>query len=89
MVQFNKRDLPDIKPLQDIRSSWGDIPTFPAVAVRGDGVIETFRELLRSLYRDLDARHHFAENFGVSEDSFLAGVFRNATPAERPAAATA
>ncbi len=89
VVQFNKRDLPDIKPLQDIRSSWGDIPTFPAVAVRGDGVIETFRELLRSLYRDLDARHNFAENFGVSEDSFLAGVFRNVTPAERPAAATA
>ena len=31
------------------------MPTFPAVAIRGEGVIETFRELLRRLYRHLDA----------------------------------
>ena len=37
VVQFNKRDLPDVKPLQEIRKSWGDIPTHPAVAMRGEG----------------------------------------------------
>jgi signal recognition particle receptor subunit beta len=76
VVQFNKRDLPDIKPLDDIRTSWGDTPTFPAVATRGEGVIETFRELLRHTYRSLDAKHRFAEKFGVSEDDFLKGVLK-------------
>jgi signal recognition particle receptor subunit beta len=28
VVQFNKRDLPDVKPLEEIRAAWGDIPTF-------------------------------------------------------------
>jgi signal recognition particle receptor subunit beta len=74
VVQFNKRDLPDIKPLDDIRVAWGDMPTFPAVATSGEGVLETFRELLRFTYRALDTKHSFQEKFGVSEDDFLKGV---------------
>ena len=77
VVQFNKRDLPDVKPLQEIKDTWGDIPTFPAVAVRGEGVIETFRELLRGLYRGLGDRHSFGEKFGLSEKDFLEGVLSN------------
>ena len=77
VVQFNKRDLPDVKALSEIREAWGDIPTFPAVATRGEGVIETFRELLRLVYRSIDERHRFAEKFGVSEEDFLKGVFRS------------
>jgi signal recognition particle receptor subunit beta len=77
VVQFNKRDMPDVKPLEEIRSAWGDIPTFPAVAVRGEGVIETFRELVRLTYRSLDARHQLQEKFGVSEDDFLKGVLKS------------
>ena len=75
VVQFNKRDLPDVKPLQEIKQAWGDVPTFPAVAIRGEGVIETFRELLCLVYRSIDERHAFAQKFGVSEDDFLKGVF--------------
>jgi signal recognition particle receptor subunit beta len=77
IVQFNKRDLPDVKPLAEIRKAWADIPTFPAVALRGEGVIESFRELLRRLHRQLDQKHQLARNFGMSEEDFLAGVFRN------------
>ncbi len=77
VVQFNKRDLPDVKPLQEIKDAWGDLPTFPAVATAGEGVRETFRELLRQLYRAIDARHHFGEKFGVAEEDFLKGVFKN------------
>lgn len=77
VVQFNKRDLGDVKPLGEIREAWGDVPTFPAVAIRGEGVIETFRELLRLVYRSIDERHRFAEKFGVSEEDFLKGVFRS------------
>ncbi len=77
VVQFNKRDLPEVKPLEEIKNSWGDIPTYPAVAMRGEGVVETFRELLRQTYRSMDAKHQFQEKFGVSEDDFLKGVLKN------------
>ncbi len=77
VVQFNKRDLPDVKPLKEIKEAWGEVPTFPAVAIRGEGVVETFRELLRVLYRSLDEKHQFSTKFGVSEDEFLKGVFSN------------
>jgi signal recognition particle receptor subunit beta len=77
VVQFNKRDLPDVKPLGEIRDAWGELPTYPAVAIRGEGVRETFRELLRQLYRSMDERLGFGSKFGVSEEDFLKGVFRN------------
>jgi signal recognition particle receptor subunit beta len=77
VVQFNKRDLDDVKPLHEIKDAWGDVTTFPAVAIRGEGVRETFRELLRQLYRAIDERHGFGEKFGVSEEDFLKGVFKN------------
>jgi len=77
VVQFNKRDLPDIKPLEEIRAAWGDVPTFPSVATRGEGVVETIRELLRLTYRQLDSKHQFAEKFGVSEEDFMKGVLQN------------
>ncbi len=77
VLQFNKRDLADVKPLQEIKDAWGEIPTFPAVAIRGEGVIETFRELLRSLYRNLEDRHRFGEKFGLSEQDFLKGILAN------------
>ena len=80
VVQFNKRDLPDVKSLADIKNSWGDIPTFPAVALKGEGVIETFRELMRVLYRSLDEKHDFSSKFGVSEEDFLKGVLKSFGP---------
>jgi hypothetical protein len=77
VVQFNKRDLPDVKPLAEIKQAWGDAATYPAAAIRGEGVIETFRELLSRLYRSIDERYDFGGKFGVSEEDFLKGVFRN------------
>lgn len=77
VVQFNKRDMPDVKPLNEIKDAWGDIPTYPAIASRGEGVIETFRELMRVLYRSLDERHEFGPKFGVSEEDFLKGILAN------------
>jgi hypothetical protein len=93
VVQFNKRDFPEVKPLSEIKQQWGEIPTFPAIAVRSEGVLETFRELMRVLYRSLDSKHDFAAKFGVSEEDFLKGVLHNfasesmgsTPPANRPA----
>ncbi|MDP6980505.1 MAG: hypothetical protein QF570_18210 [Myxococcota bacterium] len=82
VVQFNKRDLPDVKALQEIRDAWQGLPVFPAVATKGEGVIETYRELMCVLYRSLDEKHDFSTKFGLSEEDFLKGLLRNfATPA--------
>lgn len=81
VVQFNKRDFADVKPLKEIKDQWGDIPTFPAIAVRGEGIQETFRELMRCLYRSLDEKHDFGKKFQLAEKDFLEGIFTNFTPA--------
>ncbi len=79
VVQFNKRDLPDIKPLDEIREAWKGtgIPTIPAMAIKGDGVVETFAALLGRLYQNLDERHAFERKFGIGEEEFLQGVIRD------------
>lgn len=74
VIQFNKRDLPDIKTLAEIEEQWGDIPAVPAVAMKGEGVLETFCELLKVLHRNLDAKHDFSRKFGVTEQSFLSNL---------------
>jgi signal recognition particle receptor subunit beta len=76
VIQFNKRDMDDIKPMEEIREAWkaSGLPVVPAAAVQGEGVIETFRALLERLYRHLDAKHSFGSKFGLSEDQFLEGV---------------
>jgi signal recognition particle receptor subunit beta len=79
VVQFNKRDLPDVKPLEEVRKAWEGtgIPTVPAVAVRGEGVVETFEALLGQLYQHLNERHDFARKFGIRQEDFLQGVVRD------------
>ncbi len=76
VIQFNKRDLPDIKPLEEVREAWKGtgIPTVPASALRGEGVIETFEALLERLYRQLDRRLAFGSKFGLTEDDFRQGL---------------
>ncbi len=78
VVQFNKRDLDDIKSLEEIREAWKDtgVPTVPAVAVKGEGVIETFQTLMERLYRSLDERHDFGRKFGLTGDGFMEAVSR-------------
>jgi signal recognition particle receptor subunit beta len=76
VIQFNKRDLDDIKPMDEIREAWkqSGIPVIPAAAVKGEGVLETFRALLERLYRQLDEKHRFGEKFGLTLEQFLEGV---------------
>jgi signal recognition particle receptor subunit beta len=76
VVQFNKRDLDDIKSLEEIKEAWKDtgVPTIPAVAVRSEGVVETFAALMERLYHYLDERHSFGKKFKICQEDFMRSV---------------
>lgn len=85
-IQFNKRDLPDVRTdaeIEEIRSKSKE-PVFTAVAVRGDGVLETLFALMRLVYRNLDAKADFEGKFSISEAEFLRSIFKQVDPAAVP-----
>ena len=79
VIQFNKRDLPDTRTdaeLEEARKR-GKEPVVGAVAIRGTGVLETLHAVLQSAWRALEARAHLSRNIGLSEQEFLANIFKN------------
>ena len=77
VVQMNKRDLPDARgsdELQDLRQVVQPV-VVPAVAIRGEGVVETLHALLTLTYRALDQRAGLERNWRLSEREFLAQIF--------------
>jgi signal recognition particle receptor subunit beta len=48
VFQYNKRDLPDVVPVDALSRALNGrrVPEFPAVATRGEGVLETFATIL-------------------------------------------
>ena len=76
VVQFNKRDLEDIKPMEEIHEAWkgSGIPIIPASAITGDGVLATFEAVLLCLYQRLNEKHGFGQNIGLSESAFMDGI---------------
>lgn len=74
VIQFNKRDLPDSLPEEEIRSVWGPtgIPVLMASAIRGAGVTETFAALVGLVYDRVDARFDLARGHGLSRADFVA-----------------
>ena len=55
VVQFNKRDLPNAAPLDEIRKVLNPVgvPEFEACATTGQGVFETLKSVARLVLRDL------------------------------------
>ncbi len=51
VVQYNKRDLPDAMDIDDlqIRFNPWDTDYVPAVAIRGEGVLETFEKIVKKV----------------------------------------
>lgn len=78
VIQFNKRDLPDIRSDAEIDevARRGREPVFKAVALRGQGVMETLAGLLRLTWRTLDARHGLASKLHIEEEEFVQGLLR-------------
>lgn len=59
VLQLNKRDLPDILPVEELAGDLNDreAPVFPSSATRGEGVFEPFVEATRMLLRRIVARY--------------------------------
>jgi len=76
VIQFNKRDLPGVRPDNELAelARRGKEPVFAAVATTGQGVLETFVGLLAVTYAALDARHKLADKFGIHGVTLLSEV---------------
>jgi len=73
VIQFNKRDMPNVRSDEEIdrMAQRGREPVFKAVALRGNGVMETFYGLLDLTWNSLEAEHQLAMKFGIDPKSFL------------------
>jgi signal recognition particle receptor subunit beta len=78
VIQFNKRDLAEIRPDQEIAelAARGREPVYLSVATRGSGVVETLIGLMHLTWSSLDAEHDLEKKFGFEGDRFLALVAR-------------
>ncbi|MFN7132046.1 MAG: GTP-binding protein [Myxococcales bacterium] len=77
VIQFNKLDLPGARTPEEIDEvrRKGKEPIFSAVAIRGEGVVETLHGLLQLVYRDLEGRLGLGAKFRLSEAEFLGNIF--------------
>lgn len=76
VVQFNKRDLPAILSESELRERWAGAP-WPlkfASALQGEGVRETFAELLAIFYRRNADELEFNGRHQLSEAQFITGI---------------
>jgi signal recognition particle receptor subunit beta len=77
VVQLNKKDLPETRgddELADLRKLIQP-PMVPAVAIRGEGVVETLWALLTLCYRSLDRNLGLETRWKISEAEFLSRIF--------------
>jgi signal recognition particle receptor subunit beta len=77
VIQMNKRDLPDYRGEADLQDLMQVVKpqVVPAVAVRGEGVVETLHALLTLTYRSLDKRVGLERHWQISEQEFLSQIF--------------
>src|SRR5512134_3972618 len=63
VLQYNKRDLPEVTPydFMDRTLNARKVPAIPAVALRGEGVLETFAAILTSTMEDLAVRYQIVD----------------------------
>ncbi|HLA76410.1 MAG TPA: hypothetical protein VJU18_02395 [Vicinamibacteria bacterium] len=63
VLQYNKRDLPEVTPIpfMDRTLNARKVHAVSAVAVRGEGVLETFASILTATMQDLVARYQIID----------------------------
>jgi signal recognition particle receptor subunit beta len=73
IIQFNKRDLDEVRSDDEIEAlaRRGREPVFKASAVNGKGVLETFFGLLHLTWTKLDAEHQLGKMLGIGSPELL------------------
>jgi signal recognition particle receptor subunit beta/GAF domain-containing protein len=63
VLQYNKRDLPEVTPFEfmDRTLNARKVPSIAAVALRGEGVLETFSSVLTATMEDLAVRYQIVD----------------------------
>ncbi len=80
VIQFNKRDLPDVTSEEELRQRWSQAP-WPLVmasALEGRGVEETLGRLLESVCLGADRRYRLREEHGCSPEGLSAAILGRA-----------
>ena len=79
VIQFNKRDLPDIRTDEEIDAlaARGREPVYKATALRGTGVLETLMGLLEITWRRLEAEHGLSEKLDLHPDPLFDDLSRH------------
>jgi mutual gliding-motility protein MglA len=78
VIQFNKRDLPDIRDEDELAelAARGDEPVYLAIATQGVGVVETLIGLLHLTWDTLDRTHRLSQKLSISGDQLLEDAAR-------------
>ena len=78
VIQFNKRDLADIRTEQELAdlAARGEEPVYLAVATRGLGVVETLMGLLHLTWQTLDRTHQLSQKLSIDGDMMLGNAAR-------------
>jgi len=73
VIQFNKRDLPEIRDDAEIDAlaAKGREPVFKAIATRGVGVLDTFFGLMDVTWAHLETEHGLEEKFAIERATLL------------------
>ncbi len=89
VIQFNKRDLPDVMSVEELNAALNPrgVPSFEAVAKTGDGVLKTFTAISKLVLQDMQKypeRHNFSlgDIIGRGEPSPAPAKPSEAKPAE-------
>jgi signal recognition particle receptor subunit beta len=73
IIQFNKRDLPNVRSEAELAklAAQGNEPVYLAVATQGQGVVESFMGLLFLTWAHLNKQHDLARKFGFDSAQFM------------------
>jgi signal recognition particle receptor subunit beta len=77
VIQMNKRDLEDARTEAELGDLRAEIqpPVVPAVAIRGDGVVETLHAVLTLCYRGVDREIGLEAKWKLPEREFIDKIF--------------
>lgn len=85
VIQFNKRDMPNVRSETEIAEmeKRGGTKIYPAVAIRGEGVMETLYGLLARAWTN--PKFDFEKKFGMKTVEFLDNIGRSLGAKSSPA----